>query len=65
VLATVPAAHEGGFEKLMAECGIPWRWIGRTGGERLVIRTGGDVRVDVAVSHLEQAWRSGFERHVA
>jgi hypothetical protein len=49
----------------MAECGVPWRWIGRTGGERLVIRMGADVIVDVPVKSLEHAWRSGFEHHMA
>ncbi|HUF91839.1 MAG TPA: phosphoribosylformylglycinamidine synthase subunit PurL [Candidatus Limnocylindria bacterium] len=65
VLVTVTAAHEGAFETLMAQGGIPWRWIGRTGGERVVIRAGADVLVEVAVDSLAHAWRSGFERHMA
>jgi phosphoribosylformylglycinamidine synthase len=65
VMVTVTPAHEGVFETVMAECGIPWRWIGRTGGERLVIRSGRKVLVDVGVDRLEHAWRSGFERHMA
>ena len=28
----------------MAESGVPWRWIGRVGGDRLVIRSGGASR---------------------
>ena len=64
VLAGVRGAQSA-FETLMAECGVPWRWIGRTGGERLVIRMGGDVIVDVPVERLEHAWRSGFEHHMA
>jgi hypothetical protein len=48
----------------MAESAISWRWIGVTGGERVVIRAAGRV-VDVAVDRIAHAWRSGFERHMA
>ena len=53
------------FEALMAESAIPWRWIGTTGGERLTLRVGPRTVVDVEVDHIERAWRSGFERHLA
>jgi phosphoribosylformylglycinamidine synthase len=53
------------FEGLMAESAIPWRWIGTTGGERLRIRCGPMTVIDAAVGSLEQAWRRGFERHLA
>ena len=49
----------------MAESAIPWRWIGTTGGERLAIRVGTRTLVDVDTARLEEAWRTGFERHVA
>jgi hypothetical protein len=65
VLVSVEAARVREFECLMAESAIPWRWIGTTGGERLVIRVGTEVLVDVDTAQLEQAWRTGFERHVA
>jgi len=65
VIVTMAAAQEGAFETLMVECEVPWRWIGRTGGERLVIRRGPTVVVDVEVETLGHAWRSGFERHMA
>jgi phosphoribosylformylglycinamidine synthase len=65
VVVTVDAARGREFEALMAESAIPWRWIGTTGGERLVIRIGTETLVDVATRQLEQAWRTGFERHVA
>jgi phosphoribosylformylglycinamidine synthase len=64
VVATVEPARVREFEALMAESAIPWRWIGVTGGERVVIRAAGRV-VDVAVDRLAHAWRSGFERHMA
>jgi phosphoribosylformylglycinamidine synthase len=65
VVVTVEAARAREFEGLMAESAIPWRWIGTTGGERLVIRVGAETLVDVDTTQLEQAWRTGFERHVA
>jgi hypothetical protein len=54
-----------GFEALMAESAVPWRWIGVTGGDRLVLRLGATTFVDVALDRIERAWRSGFERHMA
>jgi phosphoribosylformylglycinamidine (FGAM) synthase-like enzyme len=65
VVVTVEAAQAREFEALMAESAIPWRWIGATGGERLVIRVGAAVVIDADTSQLEAAWRTGFERHVA
>jgi phosphoribosylformylglycinamidine synthase subunit PurL len=65
VVVTVEAARAREFEALMAESAIPWRWIGATGGERLVIRVGSAVVIDADTSQLEAAWRTGFERHVA
>jgi phosphoribosylformylglycinamidine synthase len=65
VVVTVETARAREFEGLMAESAIPWRWIGTTGGERLVIRVGAETLVDVDTTQLEQAWRTGFERHVA
>jgi len=65
VIVTVEAARAREFEGLMAESAIPWRWIGTTGGERLAIRVGTRTLVDVDTARLEEAWRTGFERHVA
>jgi phosphoribosylformylglycinamidine synthase len=66
VVVTVPPPHVAEFEALMAESAIPWRWVGRTGGARLVIRgAGGETLVDVECARLEHAWRTGFERHMA
>jgi phosphoribosylformylglycinamidine synthase subunit PurL len=65
VVVAVETARAREFEGLMAESAIPWRWIGTTGGERLVIRVGTEALIDVDTTQLEQAWRTGFERHVA
>jgi len=65
VIVSVEPSRAREFEALMAESAIPWRWIGTTGGERLVIRLGGDVAVSAELEAIDDAWRSGFERHVA
>ena len=63
-MVTVEPARAREFEALMAESAIPWRWIGVTGGERVVIRATPRV-IDVAVDRIGHAWRSGFERPMA
>jgi phosphoribosylformylglycinamidine synthase len=65
VVVSVESARVLAFEALMAESAIPWRWIGATGGDHLTIRLGSRRLVDAALAALEQAWRRGFERHVA
>jgi phosphoribosylformylglycinamidine synthase len=65
VVVAVEPSRAREFEALMAESAIPWRWIGTTGGERLRIAVGTAMVIDAALETLEQAWRTGFERHVA
>jgi phosphoribosylformylglycinamidine synthase len=65
VVVAVEAGRARAFEALMAESAIAWRWIGTTGGERVRLKVGGETLVDVAVDHIEHAWRNGFERHMA
>jgi phosphoribosylformylglycinamidine synthase len=65
IVVSVEPGRAPEFEALMAESAIPWRWIGVTGGERLRIRHGTTTVIDVAVESVEQAWRRGFERHLA
>jgi phosphoribosylformylglycinamidine synthase subunit PurL len=65
IVVSVEAGRARAFEGLMAESAISWRWIGTTGGERLRLKVGSETLVDVAVDHLEHAWRNGFERHMA
>jgi phosphoribosylformylglycinamidine synthase len=64
-IVSVDAPHAREFEALMAESAIPWRWIGATGGDQLVIRRHGDVVVSVGLAEIDNAWRSGFERYMA
>ena len=64
IVVAVRAEGERHFEQLMGEFAVPWRWIGRVGGDRLVIRAGGASVIDLAVDRSALAWRNGFERYV-
>ena len=64
IVVSVPPAAAPHFERLMGECTAPWRWIGRVGGDRLVIRVGGAPAISVSIQDAGRAWRSGFERYV-
>jgi phosphoribosylformylglycinamidine synthase II len=65
VVVTVAPVQTAEFEALMAESAIPWRWIGRTGGDRLRIAVGAETVIDATVERIGHAWRSGFERYLA
>ncbi|PYO28911.1 MAG: phosphoribosylformylglycinamidine synthase II, partial [Candidatus Rokuibacteriota bacterium] len=64
IVVAVRAEGERHFERLMGEFAVPWRWIGRVGGDRLMIRAGGASVIDLSVDRSALAWRSGFERYV-
>jgi phosphoribosylformylglycinamidine synthase len=64
VVSVAPEARAA-FERAMTEFAVPWRWIGRAGGERIVIRSGARTRVDIGLDRIAHAWRNGFARHLA
>ncbi len=64
IVVSVPAESARHFEQLMGEFQVPWRWIGRVGGDRLVIRIGGASIINLSLERVGHAWRSGFERYV-
>jgi hypothetical protein len=64
VVVSVKAEGVRHFEQLMGEFRAPWRWIGRVGGDRLLMRTDGVSAVDVDLDRIASAWRGGFERYV-
>ena len=64
VVVSVEPERARAFEALMAESAIPWRWLGTTGGDRLVVRAG-ELVVSVGLDEMDDAWRAGFERHMA
>jgi phosphoribosylformylglycinamidine synthase len=65
VVVSVAVEAERHFEQLMTEFAVPWRWIGRVGGDRLVIRRGGVPIIDLSLAESAQAWRNGFARYVS
>jgi phosphoribosylformylglycinamidine synthase len=65
VVVSVPPEGERHFERLMGEFALPWRWIGRVGGEALVVTRGAAVAIAAPLDRMAHAWRAGFERHVA
>jgi phosphoribosylformylglycinamidine synthase II len=65
VVVSVRAVAARHFEQLMSEFRVPWRWIGRVGGARLIVRSAGVTLVDLDVDRLAGAWRGGFERYVS
>jgi hypothetical protein len=65
VVVSVPPEALRHFERLMGEFALPWRWIGRVGGEALVIKRGGVPMLSASLDRMAHAWRTGFERHVA
>ena len=65
VVVSVPPESERHFERLMGEFALPWRWIGRVGGEALVVTRGGAVAIAAPLDRMAHAWRAGFERQVA
>jgi phosphoribosylformylglycinamidine synthase len=65
VVVSVKADRARHFEQLMSEFRVPWRFIGRVGGDRLRIRAGEASLVDLDVDRIASAWRGGFERYVS
>jgi phosphoribosylformylglycinamidine synthase subunit PurL len=65
VVVSVPPEGLRHFERLMGEFALPWRWIGRVGGEALVMSRGPVTEIAAPLDRMAHAWRAGFERHVA
>jgi phosphoribosylformylglycinamidine synthase II len=65
VVVSVKADRIRHFEQLMSEFRVPWRFIGRVGGDRLRNRAGQAGLVDLGLDRIANAWRGGFERHVS
>jgi phosphoribosylformylglycinamidine synthase len=65
VVVSVKVDRARHFEQLMSEFRVPWRFIGRVGGDRLQIRAGGVSLVNLDLNRVTSAWRGGFERYVS
>jgi phosphoribosylformylglycinamidine synthase len=64
ILVSVRAPATRHFEQLMGEYAVPWRWLGRVGGDRLVVRNRETLLIDLSLQRIAQSWRTGFERYV-
>jgi phosphoribosylformylglycinamidine synthase len=64
IVVTVAPEDERPFEALMAESAIPWMWIGTVGGDRLSLRVGSELVVNLSLTQVGEAWRTGFERYM-
>ncbi|HSE03492.1 MAG TPA: phosphoribosylformylglycinamidine synthase subunit PurL, partial [Methylomirabilota bacterium] len=65
IVVSVRAEGVRHFEQLMGEFRVPWRWIGRVGGDRLILKAGGASVLEVDLDRIVSAWRGGFERYVS
>jgi phosphoribosylformylglycinamidine synthase len=63
VVVSVRPSDSAALLEMAADAGVPAQPIGRTGGTRMVIRSGGTVAVDMAVGDAEQIWASAIARH--
>ncbi len=62
IVVSVSREREREFEALMEEAAIPWAWIGTVEPERFALRVGGEPVVNLSLTQIGHAWRSGFER---
>ena len=60
VLVSCEESQRTRLERIAAQAGAPLKFIGRVGGARLLIKTGGAEHVSQAVSELEALWRDSL-----
>ena len=60
IVLSFDEAALGPVEEIAARAGCPLTLLGRTGGDRLVIKADGGEVLDLAVAHLEAAWRTSL-----
>ena len=66
IVLSVSGAALPRLQALLREWPIPWRVLGRVGGDRFRVSVGGRGRViDRPVGELREAWRYGLERSFA
>jgi phosphoribosylformylglycinamidine synthase len=56
--------EEGAVRRAAQVAGVPFRAIGRVGGERLEISAGGRVLIDESVADLRELWTTAFARAI-
>lgn len=60
VVAALESAAAEAARAMAEEARVPWRVVGRTGGDRLRVQVDGRVHVDAALADLETPWRSAL-----
>jgi phosphoribosylformylglycinamidine synthase II len=60
IIVSFDEAALGQMEELAARLGCPLTLLGRTGGDRLIIKTDGDEAVDLPLIELEATWRASL-----
>jgi phosphoribosylformylglycinamidine synthase len=60
VVVSFEEAQRTRLERIAAQAGAPLKVIGRVGGARLRIKTGGEERVSQPVAELEALWRGSL-----
>jgi phosphoribosylformylglycinamidine synthase len=61
---TFSVEEESAVRSSAEAAGVPFRVIGRVGGERLRIRAGDRVLVDEPVAELTELWTTAFARAI-
>jgi phosphoribosylformylglycinamidine synthase len=62
-VVSVRPGDRGALLRMAGDAGVPAQPIGRSGGTRLVIRSGGLTVIDLAVAEAERIWTTAIERH--
>ncbi|HKQ52848.1 MAG TPA: phosphoribosylformylglycinamidine synthase subunit PurL, partial [Pyrinomonadaceae bacterium] len=60
IVLSFEEAALGPVEEIAARAGCPLTILGRTGGDRLVIKADGEEVISLALSELETAWRTSL-----
>ncbi|HWT03569.1 MAG TPA: AIR synthase-related protein, partial [Pyrinomonadaceae bacterium] len=60
IVVSFEEAALGEMEEIAARAGAPLTVLGRTGGDRLVIKADGEEAVNLTVAELEAAWRTSL-----
>ncbi|HEX8889394.1 MAG TPA: phosphoribosylformylglycinamidine synthase subunit PurL [Pyrinomonadaceae bacterium] len=60
IIVSFDQASLGQMEETAAQAGCPLTILGRTGGDKLIIKTDGDEVINLSITELENAWRTSL-----
>ena len=64
IIITVRQDKVEKIEEMGREMDVPVSVIGRVGGDRLLIRQGSEIRINVSVEDIAEAWRNAIPQRV-